>query len=375
MTGIMRPKIYIFIPVFNEHETVGILLYRISELMKALRFEYQVILTLDGCTDESAEVVAQYMAGVPLRVIDHVHRHGYGPSLLEAIRTVLRESENPKRDFFLVLDGDFPVDLSCLEEMAQHIDRNVDLYTADSFTEARRQPRQRRFAQWLVSHVLRLKHCEPSQGATDLLTTVRGCRMHLLARAERELERLGHLGHAVPQAASLIFFLTLLPFSRKFMEVRVKQRRITRRKSRFAPLSLARRLLFTDFLRVTPGAPAPPAEQHFASAPETRPEKASSPAPAGALTEGKAESRSGRRRRRRKSAAERRVQQDGQTEQKRDEKIQPQPRKSGKMPQEKADSGEPEADGTKPASRRRRRRRRPANKDRQGTSNSGESTD
>lgn len=374
MTGIMRPKIFIFIPVFNEQETIGILLYRISELMKALRFEYQVILTLDGCTDDSSEVVAQYLAGLPLRVIDHVKRQGYGPSLLEAIRTVLSESDNPKRDFFLVLDGDFPVDLNCLEEMAQHIDRNVDLYTADSFTEARRQPRQRRFAQWLVRHVLRLRHCEPSQGAADLLTTLRGCRVHLLSRAERELESLGRLGHAAPQAASLIFFLTLLPLSRKFMEVRARQRRITRRKSRFAPLAMARRLLFTDFLRASAGVASPPAEPRPVLAPEHRSEK-TPPSPESPLVEVKAESRSSRRRRRRKSAAERRTQEAGQEEQKSGEKSQPQPRKPGKKPQEPSDSGQPETAEEKPASRRRRRRRRPANKDSQGTSNSGESSD
>jgi len=370
----MRPKIFIFIPVFNEQETIGILLYRISELMKALRFEYQVILTLDGCTDDSSEVVAQYMAGLPLHVIDHVQRHRYGPSLLEAIWTVLRESDNPKRDFFLVLDGDFPVDLICLEEMAQHIDRNVDLYTADSFTGARRQPRQRRFAQWLVRHVLHLRHCEPSQGAADLLTTLRGCRVHLLAKAERELERLGHMGHAAPQAASLVFFLTLLPLSRKFMEIRVRQRRITRRKSRFAPLNMARRLLFTDFLRVSAGVALPPAEPHPAPAPERRAEK-TSPAPESPLAEGKTESRSSRRRRRRKSAAERRAQQAVPPEQKSGEKTEPQHHKSGKKSYDEADSSLPEAAKEKPSSHRRRRRRRPANKDRQETSNSGESSD
>ncbi|MCE5271083.1 glycosyltransferase [bacterium] len=378
----MRPKIFFFIPVFNEQETVGILLYRISELMRALRFEYRVFLTLDGCTDESPAVVAQYLASAQLSVIDHGRRQGYGPSLLEAIRLALRESESPKRDFFLILDGDFPVDLACLEEMAQQIDRNVDLYSADSFTDSRRMPRSRRLAQWLVRRILRFKGLEPAQGAADLLTTFRGCRLHLLSRAERELARLGRMGTAAPQAASLLFFLSLLPFSRKVMEIRVKHRRISRRKSRFSPFGLACSLLFSKALsgslpaqQPRPAAEGRPAPQET----EDRPEKAATQQARGAQAEEKSEGRSSRRRRRRKSSGEARAVQaaDGQTEQKPREKKEPQPQRSEKKKTETApaaqaqvhdETGEP-----RPKSRRRRRHRRPANKDGQGSSNTGES--
>ncbi len=383
----MRPKIFFFIPVFNEQETVGILLYRISELMRALRFEYRVILTLDGCTDGSPEVVSQYLASVPLSVIDHSRRQGYGPSLLEAIRLALRESESPKRDFFLILDGDFQIDLVCLEEMAQQIDRNVDLYCADSFTDVRRIPRSRRLAQWLVRLILRFKGLEPTQGAADLLTTFRGCRIHLLSRAERELARLGRLGTAAPQAASLLFFLSLLPLSRKYVEIRIKQRRIARRKSRFSPLGLACSLLFSKAL--SGSVAAQPARQSAEGRPssqetEARAEKAAAQQPRGGgisqaeeKTEGRSSSRS-RRRRRKSSGEAHTAQAAAQTEQKPREKKEPQPQRSERKKAEAAapaaqDQAQAESGESKPKSRRRRRRRRPANKDGQGTSNTGES--
>jgi hypothetical protein len=254
----MKPKIYFYVPVFNEQETVGILLYRIGEVMKNLRFEYQVLLTLDACTDESPEVVGQYLKVMPLSVTDNEQRRGYGASLLEAVKLVIAESENPKRDFFLVVDGDFANDPSYMTEMVQHIDRNVDFYTGNRLQSGQKIPSLRkRLALSLARFILRLRRVEPGAGA-DLLTTFRGARVQLLRRNSRSLEMLDALGPGTPPPASaLLLLLILSQHSRKTMEIPIAEKSIRRRSSRFRFLSLLRFLIFSELPEVSREQPEP----------------------------------------------------------------------------------------------------------------------
>ncbi|HUU27760.1 MAG TPA: glycosyltransferase family 2 protein [archaeon] len=245
----MKPMIHLFVPVYNEQDTVGILLYRVSEIMKKLRLEYEVLLVLDGCTDDSPEVVAPYLKIMPLRVIQYERRAGYARSLFAAIKRVTRQSKNPKRDFFLILDADFSYDPSYLGKMAAQIERNVDLYSGNRFMVAgEKGPLRSRLVHKLAGLILRLRKVDLNPGL-DLLTTFRGCRVHLLRSNFTRLMVLEELGPEVPPAACALAFLWLLyKQAANFGQLEISEKKMRRRKSRPAFWSLFRFLLFSKKL-------------------------------------------------------------------------------------------------------------------------------
>ena len=245
----MKPKIYFYIPVFNEQETVGILLYRLREVMQTLRYEYTVLLTLDGCSDETPDVVTPYFQLMPIRVVDHPKRIGYGKSLWKAISQVTRESVNPKRDFFLILDADFTQDPALLREMSGQIERNVEFCFGNRFTEGQSvRGLRKRLANLLVTQLLRLRGTR-LKTKTDLFTTLRGCRVQLLHRKLKQLQKLNLCGPDVPPAVvAMLLLLLLSKEARKFYEVRFTEKIFRRRASRFRIFPLLKFTLFGELL-------------------------------------------------------------------------------------------------------------------------------
>jgi glycosyltransferase involved in cell wall biosynthesis len=161
--------------------------------MSEVGLEYEVHLTLDACTDDSAEVVEPYLKKLPLFVTHHQQRKGYGKCLSEAIRKVSGTSQNPKRDYFVVLDADFSVDPVEIKEMAPGIERNVVLYLPDRLSASRNRVRLiKRFANRLAANILRRRGIEFSAGI-DLLSTVRACRVQHLRRNMPRLDALNSL--------------------------------------------------------------------------------------------------------------------------------------------------------------------------------------
>ncbi|HLA38997.1 MAG TPA: glycosyltransferase [Candidatus Glassbacteria bacterium] len=231
----MKPIIYFYLPVYDEQETVGVLLYRLSEVMRDLRFDYEVHLTLDGCSDDSAEVVEPYLKRIPLRVVHNSTRLGYGKCLLDAIKRVLNESTNPRRDYFIVLDADFSLDPGLVSSMAAGIDRNVDLYLPHRFGAGRKG---HRLAKWLAhlvaGRILRLRGFKRAAGL-DLFTGLRACRVGHLRRSLKQLEALGSFGPGIhPSACSALLLLALANNVRHEVVIEVAERKKRRRESRFS---------------------------------------------------------------------------------------------------------------------------------------------
>ncbi len=241
----MKPVIYFYLPVFNEQDTVGIFLYRLSEVMRNLRLAYEVFITLDECTDDSAEVVEPYMRRMPLRFIHNQHRVGYGKSLYETIKKVAAKSSNPKRDFFLVLDADFTYDPGILKQMSARIERNMDVFfPSRSSSRMKGVTVARRIAHKLVRPILRFRGIEVKENF-DMLATFRGCRVRLLHRNMARLKALAEMGPEIsPAACAAVFSLALMRDARNLVLIDLDNKKLRRHKSRFKLFSLLRFLLF-----------------------------------------------------------------------------------------------------------------------------------
>lgn len=242
----MKPVIYFYIPVFNEQDTVGVFLYRLSEVMKNLRMEYEIFLTLDGCTDNTAEVVQPYMRWLPLRVTHNQRRKGYGKSLYETVSKVAAKSSNPKRDFLLILDADFTYDPGILNQMWAQIERNTDIFfPSRSRGWMKGVPVARRIAHRLVRPILRFRGIKMKENF-NLLAAFRGCRVQLLRRRMEQLKAFAKMGPEIsPAACKAVFSLALLNAARNRVLIELNNRKPRRRKSRFELFSLLRFLLFS----------------------------------------------------------------------------------------------------------------------------------
>jgi Glycosyl transferase family 2 len=244
----VKPFIYFYMPVFNEQETAGVMLYRLREVMQKLKYEYTILLTLDGCNDETPQVIAPYLHLMPIRVVDRAKRTGYGKSLWEAISLVNRESANPKRDFFLILDAGFTQDPSLLNELNGQIERNADFCCGNRLAAGRRaMSLLKRLANLLVPMLLRLRGIRLKYGA-DLINTFQGARVQLLRRNLKQLQVLKLCGPDVPPSGvAMLLFLLLSKDARKYYEVQYTEKNIRRRASRFSIFRLLRFALFGKF--------------------------------------------------------------------------------------------------------------------------------
>jgi len=245
----MKPIIYFYIPVFNEQDTVGVILYRLSEVMKKIRLDYEVFLTLDGCTDDSAEVVEPYMKRMPLRVTQKQRRVGYGKSLYDTVSKVAAKSGNPKRDFFLVLDADFTCDPGILDQMEAQIERNADIIFPDrSGKWIKSVPLVRKIAYRLAGPILRFRGIKVKENS-DLLASFRGCRVQLLRRSMIRLKALAEMGPKIsPAACMVIFSIALLNVARNLVTVDPDGRKLRRRTGRFGFFNLLWFVLFNKEL-------------------------------------------------------------------------------------------------------------------------------
>ncbi len=376
--------IYFYIPVRDEQGTAGVLLYRLMETMRAVDMEYEVHLTMDGCTDESPQVVEPYQKKLPLKVTRNDSRLGYGKCLARAIRRVNEISQNPKRDYFVALDADFSVDPAEIKEMAAGIERNVVLYLPDRLSMARNKiGLAKRAANAVADKLLRWRGAKFPEHI-DLLSTVRACRVQHLRRNLRRMEALAALPETAPPAVSgALLYLALQDNSKKTEVLEIREQRMSRRKSRFSFFAVIWHLLFGAEIETATGGSGRERDEKSdgrsrsgrSGRPDTRPGKSDTAGSGAAEPErgGGGRSRGGSSRRGRRSGGAR----SGQTGSK-PAGQQATRQQSGKQDEAKTQQagkpgdGKSQADaqpGTGSSGTRSRRRRRRPNKRSQDSSN------
>ena len=72
--------IYITIPVHNEQRTIGVLLWRIREILTELGRDFRILVLDDGSTDDTAEVLEPYTRVLPLTTSSRTARLRMEPS-------------------------------------------------------------------------------------------------------------------------------------------------------------------------------------------------------------------------------------------------------------------------------------------------------
>jgi glycosyltransferase involved in cell wall biosynthesis len=111
----------VFFPAFNDAPTIGDLVHRASETLKALTTDFEIIVVDDGSRDATAEKLADLQRSIPaLRVVTHDTNRGYGAALRSGIGAAQKE-------FVFYTDGDGQYDVREMEKLFHALRDDVDV--------------------------------------------------------------------------------------------------------------------------------------------------------------------------------------------------------------------------------------------------------
>ncbi|MBX6365811.1 MAG: glycosyltransferase family 2 protein, partial [Gemmatimonadetes bacterium] len=146
--------IYICIPSHNEERTVGVLLWKIRQVMAGFPRDYQVLVLDDASTDDTIRVLAPYGRILPLVLLRHERRRGYAASLDELLREATRRSEYPRRDVIVTLQADFTEEPAHIPELLKRIESGADVVTTRAELDPG-VPRRVRWTRRILARVVR----------------------------------------------------------------------------------------------------------------------------------------------------------------------------------------------------------------------------
>lgn len=123
--------IYVCIPTHDEAATIGLVLWKIRKVFGDFGREYQLLVLDDGSSDDSAERLEGYAKVLPLTVLRHEERRGYGRAAEALLRLALERTDRPRRDAVVLMHGDFTHSPDHLPDLVRRIDSGADLAVAE----------------------------------------------------------------------------------------------------------------------------------------------------------------------------------------------------------------------------------------------------
>jgi len=139
-----EPKITIVIPCYNEEESLPIML---PELLKFSRDRnWNVILTNDGSTDTTGEILNGFSAHNNFTIITHKLNKGYGGALKTAIKNV-------RTEYLVSMDADgqhYPEDAELLFRKLQETDADM---IVGSRKELKSDDTYRSTGKWIIRKI------------------------------------------------------------------------------------------------------------------------------------------------------------------------------------------------------------------------------
>ncbi|UCG84933.1 MAG: glycosyltransferase family 2 protein [Gemmatimonadota bacterium] len=208
--------IYVCVPSFNAASTVGLVLWKIRQVLEEFRREYQVLVVDDASTDDTAAVLEPYERALPMTLIRMGQRVGHGASLEILVREALSRTDRPRRDCLITLPTDFSVTPAVLPDMIKRIESGADVVVGEALTP-RISPAMRgvrRLATWLLRPGVQLK------GLRDVASGVYAFRLITLRSCIKEsrgplLQTDGRCADAelVARAATVARQIAVLPLT------------------------------------------------------------------------------------------------------------------------------------------------------------------
>lgn len=173
--------IYVCVTTKNAADTVGLLLWKVRQVFLAYPKEYQFLVTDDGSSDDTPEVLERYQRVLPMTLVPHDSRSGYGACTEALLLAALERSDRPKRDSAIVLPPDFTITPDVIPEAVKRIESGADVVIGESrdANGPLGQRLVRRAAPWLLRPGVQVP------GVADLLSGFCALRLITLKLALR----------------------------------------------------------------------------------------------------------------------------------------------------------------------------------------------
>lgn len=204
--------IYICIPAYNEAGTVGVLLWKIRQVMADFPRDYCLLVLNDGSSDGTDEVLVPYARVLPLSVLHHRERKGYAASLERLLREASAKSTHPMRDVVVVLQADFTEAPEDIPALVKRVEGGADVVGATVRWGAGEVPKSRRWTHAGMSWLLRRTYSSDAIG--DPLSGFRAYRVAVLALALEQAQGSPLLSRD-GSAANVELLLAVAPHARK----------------------------------------------------------------------------------------------------------------------------------------------------------------
>ena len=149
-------RLSVVIPVFNEEESLDLLLTALYDALEGLRFGWQIVFVDDGSHDDSLLILEKYAAADPGHIIVVAFRRNFGQTAAIAAGIDYAEGE-----IIVLMDADMQNDPADIPMMLEKIDEGYDVVSGWRFK------RQDSFSRRL-----------PSQIANGLISRVTGVHLH-----------------------------------------------------------------------------------------------------------------------------------------------------------------------------------------------------
>lgn len=225
--------IYICIPSYNEAGTIGVLLWKIRQVMSEFPRDYELLVLNDASTDQTEDVLAPYLRVLPLTVLRSEQRQGYAVSLERLIREATSRASHPRRDVVITMQADFSEPPEDIPSLIKRIEGGADVVEAAADGPAAPVPWGLRWTRLALPWILR--RTALPEGVRDPVCGFRAYRVAVLKKALADrngdplLSREGW-------AANVELLLAVAPFTRRVEGADIGLRQPRRqRETRFRP--------------------------------------------------------------------------------------------------------------------------------------------
>lgn len=125
--------IFIILTAYNEERDLPPLLVKIGNFMLDNSLSYRMIIVNDGSTDNTASVIKQYSATMPIDLIDFKTNRGVGEAFRVAFGEVIKTAGDS--DLIVTMDADNTHDPELIKPMMQKIQEGSDVVVASCYAK------------------------------------------------------------------------------------------------------------------------------------------------------------------------------------------------------------------------------------------------
>ena len=123
--------IWVLVPAYNEAKNLPRVLAQINSEMRSQKLDYRLLVINDGSTDDTARILMEAQAKLPLTVISHLLNRGLGETERDAFEFVAFHCD--PSDLIVRVEGDATHDPNYIPLLLKKIEEGYDVVSTSRF--------------------------------------------------------------------------------------------------------------------------------------------------------------------------------------------------------------------------------------------------